>query len=144
MRIASLSLASGILLWSGIGHATPLKLGEFTCVASIDEVFALQLDQGKFRLNNLTLGEDKSWMAKSAIVLNLSASGSNRSDKNVYLSMEAVGFDNSGSLTFAVNAAPMMSMIAENKTEEVKGDIYAAPGILKKTTKICVRVSGEL
>lgn len=144
LRILLSILSSTVILWPVTGHATPLKFGEFSCVPSLDEVFAFQLDQGKFRLNNVTLSEDKSWLAKNVIVLNVSASGSNRSEKNAYISVEVVGFDTTNSLVFAVDAEPMMSIIGPNKTEEIKGDIYASPGTLKKAKKICLRVNGEL
>jgi hypothetical protein len=64
------------------------------------------------RINNFTLGEDKSWVAKEAMVLNFSASGTNRSEKPAYVTVEAVGFDSSGALLFAVTAQPMMNTIS--------------------------------
>jgi len=136
-----------LLTTTGVAVAqtrTPQKLtlGQFSCVNS-NSLDDLELTEGRVRINNLTLSEDKSFMAKSALVLNFTASGANRSDTSARVSIEAVGFDEKQSLSFAVTAQPLFG-ISPGKTETIKGDIYIAPGTLKRTSKICLRVNGEI
>jgi hypothetical protein len=120
-----------------------MVLGEFACATSLDDVYPLQLTDGRVRINNFTLSEDKSWSAKDLMVLNLSASGSNRTDKPIHLSIEAVGYDWNNGVLFAVTAQPLFSMIGGDKTETIKGDIYVAPNIITNASKICLRVTGD-
>jgi hypothetical protein len=128
-----------------VAHASQtMTLGEFSCANSLDDVYSLELTAGRVRINNFTISESKSWSAKNTLVLNLSASGSNRTKKNVYLSVEAVGFDSVNSITFAVTARPSFNTIGSGKTEEIKDDVYVAPETLKHTSRICVRVSGDV
>jgi hypothetical protein len=134
-----------LIVYSGaVAHAAqPMNVGEFSCTNSLDDVYSLELTKGRVRVNNFTISEEKSWVAKNSLVLNLSASGSNRTEKNIYLTMEAVGYDKTDSVIFAVTAHPSFSTITAGKTEEIRGDIYVAPGTLTRTSRICLRVSGE-
>ncbi len=120
-----------------------MRLNQFTCAGSLDDLEGFELAKGRVRINNFILAEDKSWVAKEVMVLNFSASGTNRGEGPAYVTLEAVGFDPSGALLFAITAQPMMSIISPGKAEQIHGDIYVAPGLVEKASKICVRVSGE-
>ena len=116
---------------------------QFTCVNSLGSVASLHLITGGVVVDHFTLSEEKSFMTKSAFVLSFTASGANRSNTPARVSVEAAGFDDKQSLGFAVTAQPLFS-ISPGKTETIKGDIYIAPGTLKRTSKICLRVNGEI
>lgn len=135
-----------LLITTGVAVAqtpTPQTLTpiQFTCVDPLDSAASLHLLNGSVVVEHFTLSEEKSFMTKGAFVLNLTASGTNRSNTPARVSVEAVGFDDKQSLSFAVTAQPLFS-ISPGKTETIKGDIYIAPGTLKRTSKICLRVNG--
>jgi len=144
LRTMSLGFALRIVYFITVAHAAqPMTLGDFSCVNSLDDASALELTNGRVRINNFTISEDKSWVAKNVVVLNFSASGSNRTEKSVNLSVEAVGYDPANAITFVVTAHPLFSTISAGKTEVIKGDIYAAPATLTHTSRFCIRVTGE-
>ena len=37
----------------------------------------------------------------------------------------------------------MMATISGNKTESISSDVFVAPGTLRKTTKILIKISGD-
>jgi hypothetical protein len=75
-----------------------LEVGKFSCANSLDDVDTLQLTTNKIRINDFKISEAHSIWANNALVLNLSASGSNRSEKPIHLSVEAVGYDSGTTL----------------------------------------------
>jgi hypothetical protein len=121
----------------------PFAVGKFSCGNALDQIDNLEINTGKVRINDFTIAEENALFAKSAVVLNLSASGANRSEKSIHLSVEAVGYDETDSLTFAVTAQPSFGSVSAGKTEQIGGNIYVSPGTLKNTSKVCLRVNGE-
>jgi len=136
-----------LLIATGVAVAqtrTPqtLTLGQFDCANSLDGV---QFTDGRVRIHNFTLSETKSTYYKNEpFFLNFTASVANRSDDQARVLVEAVGFDDKQSISFAVTTDQPWSSIDARKTETISGRIFVTPGTLKRTSKFCLRVNGEI
>ena len=79
----------------------------------------------------------------SMTLLKFGASAINRGDgRNVYLSVELVGFNEKNELAFAISASPPMGTVRTGQLEDVAGGVYL-PGPIKTVPaiKVCIRVA---
>ena len=111
------------------------------------EVASLEIAP-KLILNNFFF-EESSRRRTGMKVLKVSFSTLNRTSDSYRMSGQFVGFDQTGSLTFAFSASPRVEMITlgppkvEPGPHTASGEVYVAKPILPKTTKICATFSVE-
>ena len=128
----------GVLLAASVANAFD-KIYDLT----LEEFENLQISEGGVNLNNFSLAENNAFMAKGAAKVQVSFSIRNRNNDTRAVTVMLVGMS-ANSILWAVDAAPMMSMVSANKTEECNGSAYVPPGTVKQTTRIWLRVVGNL
>lgn len=102
----------------------------------------LQISEAGVVLNNFSLAENDSFMAKGTSKVQVSFSVRNRNQDVRALTVMIVGMSDND-LLWALDAAPMMAMVAGNKTEECNGSAYVPPGTVNQTTAFWIRVVGD-
>jgi len=123
---------------------TAKQPGTFSCVKSIDALANTELSKDGAKFDNFLLYEHNSEMSVRTKTLTFSFSGLNRSQKQIYVTGEAAGFDRAGKLLFAVSAGNSLSVgIGPDQAENMQGSILIEPGTLNLASKICVRINGE-
>ena len=113
-----------------------------TYFLTLDEFESLQINQGGVTINNFSLGEARAYMGKGLANVSVSFSIKNKNSKPNVLNIMLVGMGDKD-IIWAVDAAPLMSIIAENKTDNATSDSYVLPGDVKKTKRIWMRVVGD-
>lgn len=109
---------------------------------TLEQFEDLQVSERGVTLNNFTLGEKTSFMAKGTAKVQVSFSARNRNDDSRVLTVMIVGMSDN-SILWAVDAGPMMAMVSANKVKECNGSAYVSPGTVKKTTRVWVRIVGD-
>ena len=108
----------GVLLAASVANAFD-KIYDLT----LEEFENLQISEGGVNLNNFSLAENNAFMAKGAAKVQVSFSIRNRNNDTRAVTVMLVGMS-ANSILWAVDAAPMMSMVSANKTEECNGSAY--------------------
>lgn len=111
-------------------------------VVSPAEIENISFKEGGLTVNNVSISEKSSFMAKDLVNLSFSLSARNSTDKPIKLSIMAAGFS-SNEPVWALSAEPMMSMLSANKTDSIENDVYSIPGTWKKTDKIFIKITGS-
>jgi len=127
----------GVLLAASVASAF-----DKTYDLTLEEFENLQISEGGVTLNNFSLAEGRAFMAQGAAKVEVSFSVRNRNDDTRAFTVMLVGMS-AKSILWAVDAAPMMSLVSANKTDECNGDAYVSPGTVKQTTRIWMRVVGN-
>ena len=81
-------------------------------------------------------------MGKGLANVSVSFSIKNKNSKPNVLNIMLVGMGDKD-IIWAVDAAPLMSIISENKTDNATSNSYVLPGDVKKTKRIWMRVVGD-
>jgi hypothetical protein len=113
-----------------------------TFILTVEEFENLQINQGGVTINNFALGEKKAYMGKGLANVSVSFSVRNKNAKPNVVNVMLVGMTDK-EVIWALDAAPLMSIISENKTDKAESDSYISPGDVKKTKKIWMRVVGD-
>ena len=124
------------------GFSKMVNAFDKTYVLTVDEFESLQINQGGITINNFALGEKKSFMSKGLSNVNVSFSVRNKNSKPNVLNLMMVGMSDN-EVIWALDAAPLMSIISENTTDKAESNSYISPGDVKKTKKIWMRVVGD-
>jgi hypothetical protein len=125
-----------------IGFSGIVNAFDKTYVLSVDEFESLQINQGGITINNFSLGEKRAYMGKGLANVNISFSIRNKNPKPNVINVMLVGMSDK-EVIWALDASPLMSLIAENTTDKAEADSYISPGDVKKTKKIWMRVVGD-
>lgn len=114
---------------------------EATVTMSQFEDFEIKTDGVK--LNNFSIKEGNAFLAPGMQNISVSFSARNKLDVSKHFSVMMVGVAE-GKVLWALDLEPMMSTISAKRTESISGSSYVPPGTLKKTTKIWIRVVGDI
>lgn len=125
-----------------IGFSGVVNAFDKTYALSVDEFESLQINQGGITINNFALGEKRAYMGKSLANVSVSFSIRNKNPKPNVLNVMLVGMADK-EVIWALDASPLMSIIPENTTDKAESNSYIAPGDVKKTKKIWMRVVGD-
>lgn len=109
---------------------------------TVEEFENLQINQGGVTINNFALGEKRAYMGKGLANVSVSFSVRNKNSKPNVVNVMIVGMTDKD-VIWALDAAPLMSIIAENTTDKAESDSYISPGDVKKTKKIWMRIVGD-
>lgn len=110
---------------------------------SLSEFDNFQISEGGVTLNNFSLAENNAFMARGSSKVQVSFSIRNRNADTRAVTVMIVGMSGS-TILWAVDAGPSMSMVSANKTEECNGSAYVSAGTVGQTTRIWLRVVGNL
>lgn len=113
-----------------------------TYVLSVSQFEDLVIEGNGVRLNNFSIAEKKAWLTDDMTNIEISFSARNRTNANRSFAVMVVGMDEKNIL-WGVALEPMMSLIAENSITQIEKSVYIAPGTLRKTTKLWIRVIGN-
>lgn len=139
--VALLSLGGTAIAQDESPKSDTPTFGKWYCVkASKDALSDVSFESKGVRVNNILLRKDKS-MLTDAPTLELEASSSNRSERNVSVSIEVTGLKGDFP-TFAISARSVFSFIGPNKNEDLKNYIFTPFKTLDQTDTLCVRVTG--
>jgi len=111
---------------------------------SIDDFEDLSIKTNGVRINNFSLAETKSWMAKGLVNIVVTFSAKNKNGVNKHFSAMFIGLDKDNNVIWALNAEPIMATISKNKTESINSDSYVQPGTLSKTVKVMTIINGDI
>jgi hypothetical protein len=134
---AVLSIVAAIMVVTSFANAA-----DYVHELTRQEFEELQVSERGITLNNFTLGEETSFMAKGVAKVRVSFSVRNRNNDTRKLTVMIVGMSDNDIL-WAVDAGPMMAMVSANKVEECNGTAYVPPGTVKQTKRIWMRIVGE-
>lgn len=119
--------------------AQPSPSWQCTPRADLD---AFQLSRGSVILNNFNLKEDTGIVSSKPYV-ELSFSASNRGSDAVFVSLQMIGTDETGSNVLAMSAEPVFGMVPENSTDQVTATANVEAGELATVVLLCMRVDGQ-
>jgi hypothetical protein len=118
----------------GIDESRTVTRAEFEEIA---------IQKGGVNVNNFSINEDTSWLARDLRVIRVSCSARNRNAASKNFAIMLAGFDGSGNVLWTMAIEPLMGMISENKTADVSGDVFCTAGTLRQTQKIWYRIIGD-
>ena len=101
------------------------------------------IQRGGVNVNNFSIKEDSSWLARDLPVLRVSCSARNRNGTSKHFSIMLVGFDGSGNILWSIAIEPMLGTISENSTQDVSDSAFCSAGTLSRTQKIWYRIIGD-
>jgi hypothetical protein len=112
-------------------------------IVTMDQFEDFEIKTDGVKLNNFSIKESAAFLAPGMLNINVSFSARNKLDASKHFSVMMVGVAK-GKVLWALDLEPMMSTISAKKTESINGSSYVPPGTLEKTTKIWIRVVGDI
>jgi hypothetical protein len=109
---------------------------------TIKEFEELQITSNGVTINNFSLGEKRAFLSPKLRNVDVSFSIRNRNEKHHVLNVMVVGMQGN-EIIWALDVAPLMSIIDGNKTENATSDSYVPPGTVNKTERVWVRIVGD-
>lgn len=113
---------------------------EWVCVASPGELFDITFDNGTLRVNNISIGDAKSFdTGRSEVKVTYSAS--NRSDEKAALSVE-FAVRGQDPVALALSASPITGAVPPKSTEQVsETTLTPSSAATNEAGDICVRLT---
>jgi hypothetical protein len=136
------NLAIGKMLVLGLIVSVNAYAFDKTYNLTIKEFEELQITSNGVTINNFSLGEKSALLSPSLRNVDVSFSIRNRNDKPHVINVMVVGMQ-ANEIIWALDVAPLMSMISEKKTENATSDSYVSPGTVNKTERVWVRIVGN-
>ena len=110
-------------------------------IAELDD-FDLKTDDGKLKLNNLSIKKANSFMSRTLHTINVSIAAQNRSDNPICFSITIFAGTKDGPI-FGLSAEPMMGTISGQTTELIKESVYIDPERSLDGATVWINVIGD-
>ncbi|WP_141098430.1 hypothetical protein [Rhodoblastus acidophilus] len=120
-----------------------LAIGPTKCFSSIEELLNAEINKNGVKINNFNMERGNSLFSRNMKSFHFSASGVNRTDKDVHLDIQLVGYRQNNDFAFIIVAKPMMSILSAGKNEEISGDSFEGNNPVTELSKVCIRVIGD-